>query len=84
MLAPASRSRRGIASAAVCPLARWAFDVLQIARIGLHIEPDNQPSRQLAESCSFVLEGRLRSHWETKDGRHIDSLIYGLLPGELQ
>jgi RimJ/RimL family protein N-acetyltransferase len=65
-------------------LAGWAIDALQLARIWLQIEPDNQPSRQLAESCGFTLEGRLRSHWETKDGRRSDLLIYGLLPGELR
>jgi RimJ/RimL family protein N-acetyltransferase len=82
-LLPAARGR-GVASAAVRLLAGWAIDALQIARIWLQIEPDNQPSRQLAESCGFTLEGQLRSHWETKDGRRSDLLIYGLLPGELR
>jgi RimJ/RimL family protein N-acetyltransferase len=74
----------GIASAAVRLLAGWAIDALQIARLALHVEPDNGSSVRLAERCGFVFEGRLRSHFETKDGRRSDLLMYGLLPGELR
>ena len=81
-LLPAARGR-GIVSAAVRLLAGWAIDALLIARLWMQIEPDNHPSRQVGESCGFVLEGRLRSHWETKEGRRCDLLIYGLLPEEL-
>jgi ribosomal-protein-alanine N-acetyltransferase len=83
-LLPAARGRGVAASAAVRLLAGWSIDALQIARLWMQIEPDNHPSRQVAESCGFVLEGRLRSHWETKEGRRCDLLIYGLLPGELR
>jgi RimJ/RimL family protein N-acetyltransferase len=64
-------------------MAGWAFSEMGIARLGLHIPPGNLAARRLAERCGFVRVGRLRSHWEMADGRRVDSLVYGLLPGEL-
>jgi ribosomal-protein-alanine N-acetyltransferase len=81
-LAPAARGR-GLATRAVRLLAGWAFSELDIARLGLHVHPDNLASRRLAERCGFVREGRLRSYWQMEDGRRLDSLVYGLLPGDL-
>ena len=74
---------RGLATRAVRLLARWCFDSLGLARLQVFVEPDNAPSRRVAEACGFVEEGRLRSHTE-HDGRRYDSLVYGLLPGELR
>ena len=56
---------------------------LELARLWLQIEPENVASQRVAERCGFVREGRLRSHFEGRDGEHVDVLIYGLLPGEL-
>jgi RimJ/RimL family protein N-acetyltransferase len=81
-LGPGGRGR-GLASAAVRLVVAWAFGELDLARVGLLIEPDNDASHRLAERCGFVREGRLRSYGEARDGRRVDTVVYGLLPGEL-
>ena len=80
-LSPAARGH-GLASCAVRLIARWAFDELGLVRLELTCGPDNPGSQGVAARCGFRLEGRLRSHLAFKDGRR-DSLVYGLLPGEL-
>ncbi len=81
-LAPGARGR-GVATHAVCLLARWAFAELGLARLELTCSPDNEASQRVAERCGFSREGLLRSHVPFKEGRR-DSLIYSLLPGELR
>ena len=49
----------------------------------LTVEPENAASRVVAEACAFIDEGKLRSHIE-HDGQRYESLVYGLLPGELR
>lgn len=80
-LSPAGRGR-GLASRAVRLLSSWAFDELGLARLELTCGPDNLASQGVAERCGFRPEGRLRSNLTFKGGRR-DSLVYGLLPGEL-
>ena len=75
--------RRGIATAALRLLARWAFDQLAIARLELTCGPDNEASQRVAARCGFVREGLLRSHTPFKGGRR-DTVLHGLLPGELR
>jgi RimJ/RimL family protein N-acetyltransferase len=81
-LAPGARGR-GAAADAVRLLARWAFAELGLARLELTCGPDNQASQRVAERCGFSREGLLRSHVPFKGTRR-DSVIYSLLPGELQ
>jgi RimJ/RimL family protein N-acetyltransferase len=81
-LAPEARGR-GAATRAVRLLARWAFAELGVARLELTCGPDNTASQRVAERCGFTREGMLRSHVPFKAARR-DSVIYGLLPGELR
>ena len=81
-LAPGARGR-GAAADAVRLLARWAFAELGLARLELTCGPDNEASQHVAERCGFSREGLLRSHVPFKGTRR-DSVIYSLLPGELQ
>lgn len=80
-LTPAARGR-GVASRAVRLIAGWAFQTLGLARLEITCGPDNHGSRRVAERCGFSYEGRLRSHQTFKGGRR-DTLVFGLLPGEL-
>jgi RimJ/RimL family protein N-acetyltransferase len=81
-LAPDARGR-GIATRAVRLLARWAFDSLGVARLELTCGPDNHASQHVATRCGFSREGLLRSHMPFKAHRR-DTVVFGLLPGELR
>lgn len=69
---------RGVARGAVRLLVDWAFGRLGLERVGLTCDPANVGSRRVAEAAGFQLEGRMRGHLSTPDGRR-DSLVYGLL-----
>jgi RimJ/RimL family protein N-acetyltransferase len=81
-LAPEARGR-GAATEAIRLLARWAFAELGLARLELTCGPDNEASQRVAERCGFTREGLLRSHVPFQGARR-DSVLYGLLPGELR
>jgi RimJ/RimL family protein N-acetyltransferase len=81
-LVPEARGR-GAATQAVRLLARWSFAELGLARLELTCGPDNEASHRVAERCGFTREGLLRSHVPFQGVRR-DSVVYGLLPGELR
>jgi RimJ/RimL family protein N-acetyltransferase len=82
-LAPEARGH-GYITCAVRMLAQWGFDHLGLARIELTTDPENVASQRVAERCGFRREGQLRSHMLIRhSGQRRDSIIYGLLPGEL-
>ena len=74
---------RGVATRTVRLLCRWAFSELALARLEITFGPDNTASQRVAERCGFVREGLLRSHRSLKGGRR-DTVVFGLLPGELR
>jgi RimJ/RimL family protein N-acetyltransferase len=80
-LSPAARGH-WMAARAVRLLVGWAFADLKLARIELTCGPDNEASQRVAERCGFTREGLLRSHIAFKGGRR-DTVVFGLLPGEL-
>jgi RimJ/RimL family protein N-acetyltransferase len=69
---------RGVATRALRLLSRWLLDDLGLARVELHVEPENTPSRRAAERAGFVEEGLLRSFMELA-GRRRDLLSYSLV-----
>lgn len=74
----------GYISRALRVVARWAFADLGLARLELTADPENLASQRVAERCGFQREGHLRSHLVVRhSGERRDSLVYGLLPGEL-
>ncbi|WP_017977213.1 GNAT family N-acetyltransferase [Actinopolyspora halophila] len=81
-LAPHARGR-GLAARTVRLLAGWGFERLALARLELTCAPDNTASQRVAERCGFTREGVLRSHLPFQGGRR-DTVMYGLLPGELR
>jgi RimJ/RimL family protein N-acetyltransferase len=75
---------RGVASAALVLLSRWALGQEGVERVYLNADVDNTPSRRVAERAGFQLEGVLRSaHWNARLGRRQDWAQYSLLPGDL-
>jgi RimJ/RimL family protein N-acetyltransferase len=75
---------RGIVPRALRRLARYAFEDLRLGRLELITDPDNVASQRVAEKAGFTREGVLRSHLLHPDGRRRDSVMFSLLPGELE
>lgn len=81
--APQARGR-GITTRALRMLCRHGLRELALERLELIADPDNLASQRVAEKVGFRREGVLRSHMRHPDGRRRDSVIFSLLPGELQ
>lgn len=73
---------RGIATAAVSLVSRWAIDELGLKRIELWTVPGNVASQRVAEKAGFAREGVLRSYSEIR-GKRTDAVMYSLLPDDL-
>ena len=80
IVAPASRGR-GVATAALDELTRWAFAELEALRITLVIDVENRASARVAERCGYVLEGVMRSSY-LKDDLRIDAGLWSRLPSD--
>jgi RimJ/RimL family protein N-acetyltransferase len=81
-----SREARGAGSMsrALRLLCAWGFESLGLERIELTTDPHNVGSQRVAERCGFQREGLMRSHLRIfHSGERRDSVMYGLLPGEL-
>jgi RimJ/RimL family protein N-acetyltransferase len=76
--APAARGR-GVASAVVDAVCRWAFETLPIDRIELCHAVENEASGRVAEKAGFQQEGRLRKSFRYGDGVKHDELLWARL-----
>lgn len=74
---------RGVATAALSALARWAFDDVGLQRLELVTDPENRASQRVAEKVGFKREGVMRSGLEYQDGRRRDCVMFSLLPADL-
>jgi RimJ/RimL family protein N-acetyltransferase len=77
----ANGRRRRVATRATTLLAAWAFEVLQLERIEITVDPANEASQRVAEAAGFTREGVLRSYQRFKDGR-MDAVMYSRLPSD--
>jgi RimJ/RimL family protein N-acetyltransferase len=80
IVAPAARGR-GVATAMLDELTRWAFAELEALRITLIIDVENLASAGVAERCGYVLEGVMRSSY-LKDDVRIDAGLWSRLPSD--
>ena len=69
---------RGLTRDAVAVLTRWCFTARDAARLELHVEPGNAPSRGVAESAGYVAEGVMRDKLSVRGG-HRDLVMYARL-----
>ncbi len=74
-----SRTRRGIATACTCLLARWGITELKLQRITIQIARPNRPSQRVAEKSGAVLEGILRNGMMVRDLMY-DLVVYSFIP----
>jgi RimJ/RimL family protein N-acetyltransferase len=80
IVAPAARGR-GVATAMLRALTRWAFAETGALRAYLLIDTGNVASQRVAERCGYVLEGVLRSV-HLKQDRRSDQMIWSRLPSD--
>jgi RimJ/RimL family protein N-acetyltransferase len=78
---PAARGR-GVATAAVRALCRWAFDSLGLDLIEWRAEVGNAASRRVAEKAGFRLEATLRRRLVHR-GERVDAWVGSVLSPEL-
>lgn len=69
---------RGIMTDVVKAVCQHGFDKLGLAKINAHVFSFNEASARVLEKCGFEQEGYLRRH-TVKDGRFIDSKVFGLV-----
>ena len=74
---------RGLTTAALRALSRWAFEELDVGRVELVTDPENIASQRVAEKAGFTREGVLRSILVNRDGTRRDGVMFSLLPGDL-
>jgi RimJ/RimL family protein N-acetyltransferase len=73
---------RGLATAALFLLSRWALGPGGFARLDLTASTANVASLRVAAHSGFVREGTERAAWPTPDGRD-DMALFSLLPSDL-
>ena len=80
-VAPEARGR-GVARDVTRRLARWAFGDLGLARLRWAAYVGNTPSRRVAESAGFVIEGTARQGLVQRGVRR-DAWVGSMLPSDL-
>jgi putative acetyltransferase len=76
LMVAASHRRRGIGRALLQRAADWARGNA-VAKLELHVFPDNAPALALYESFGFVREGYRRNHYR-RDGEYVDAVLMAL------
>jgi RimJ/RimL family protein N-acetyltransferase len=75
--------RRGVGTRALRLYSRWAFEKLDVKRLELLVQPDNEASLALGRRAGFTREGLLRSHSVIR-GERRDMVMMSLLPGDIE
>jgi RimJ/RimL family protein N-acetyltransferase len=70
-----SESNKGYITEAIQALTQFAFKELQVSRVEIQCDSENDRSRKVAERLSFTLEGILRND-DKVDGILRDTCIY--------
>jgi ribosomal-protein-alanine N-acetyltransferase len=82
-VSPRNRNR-GLATAAVSKLSRWAFSSRpSLQRISLYTLPGNAGSQKVADRAGFVFEGLLR-RWADVGGQQWDWAMYSLTRDDVE
>jgi putative acetyltransferase len=76
LMVAASHRRRGIGRALLQRAVDWARGNA-VAKLELHVFPDNEPALALYESFGFVREGYRRNHYR-RDGEYVDAVLMAL------
>jgi len=77
-----SAAGQGHATRAAILCARFAFQQLGFARVEITVEPENQPSRKVAEKIGAIREGIARSKVQVHSSAR-DVIVFSLIPSDL-
>ena len=72
---------RGLGTDAMLTLLRFGFDEMNLHRIDLVVDADNERAIACYRKCGFIEEGRLRRVRYGR-GRYVDQLVMGILQDE--
>ncbi len=75
---PAARGK-GVATASLRAITRWAFDRVRLHRVYLGHDPDNVASCRVALRCGFAPEATLREAFRRLDGCFRDEHLHARL-----
>ncbi len=75
---------QGYISEAVRGITKFAFNELGARRLEIHCDARNERSANVARRCGFQLEGQFRHNEFDTSGELRDTLIFGLLPDDLE
>lgn len=73
--------RKGFGGEVTRLMLHYAFDILNLHRVQLHVWSDNAAGISIYRRAGFVEEGRLREAMR-HDGRYFDFLVMGILDHE--
>jgi ribosomal-protein-serine acetyltransferase len=73
---------QGVMTAAVAALADHAFEHLQLNRVEIRADVQNEASRAIAERLGFQLEGVARQAYRVVGDRYSDDAVYSMLAGD--
>jgi diamine N-acetyltransferase len=73
---------KGYGTEATRLIVRYAFDVLNLNRVWLHVLENNKRGQRAYEKVGFKVEGVLRQS-AFREGRYLDTITMGILRGEL-
>jgi RimJ/RimL family protein N-acetyltransferase len=76
---------RGLATEVAAVLTRVGFEKVELDRVDVQVDPENERSLNVARKLGFVEEGRLRRRLPPKDdgGPRRDSVVFSMLAEEL-
>ncbi|HEX3687019.1 MAG TPA: GNAT family protein [Gaiellaceae bacterium] len=82
----ASRAGEGLGTEATAAVTRVGFEVCEVDRIEIRVDPANAASLAIPRKLGFVEEGTLRGVLHGPDGspRQSDSVVFALLRGEFE
>jgi RimJ/RimL family protein N-acetyltransferase len=80
-----SRAGQGMCTEAVAALTRVGFELCEVDRIEIRVDPENAASLAIPRKLGFVEEGTLRGVLHGPDGTPMrgDAVVYALMRGEL-
>ena len=74
LIGQSQHRNKGIATAALNELIRYAFDILQLHQLYCNVSVDNEASLRLFQSAGFRIIGR-KAEWNKIPGGFTDELL---------